>query len=255
MELQLIDPSRRYQPPAFDPPLPAGYLHLAASVAPPVGGPPFVRYDAGRRAVLVRLTRYAREIASSPAVARASVYRAVLIPPMPHDAALAARYDVAVLIETHTPELLDEVRSHPAYRGMLTAATAAGSAVHVMAARCSRAFGTVEPRRRGLYLFNHFLGGHPADVEAATALWEHLAGWYVAETGLGNSLLLRPIDGAEGAGDFMFVNHARFDISLPRLAAAQFAKSSFRSYVRANLLANHIVAMPVLYRLEHHEAS
>jgi hypothetical protein len=45
------------------------------------------------------------------------------------------------------------------------------------------------------------------------------------------------------------INHARWDGSLPGFALRQFTKKSFRSYVLANLKANHVAAMPVLYRL------
>jgi hypothetical protein len=49
--------------------------------------------------------------------------------------------------------------------------------------------------------------------------------------------------------DYVFVNHVRWDMSLPRFAATQFGKRTFYSYVLANLRANGTVAMPILYRL------
>jgi hypothetical protein len=52
-----------------------------------------------------------------------------------------------------------------------------------------------------------------------------------------------------GDADYVFVNHARWDRSLPRLMLEQFAKPSFWTYVRAGLRANRTVAMPILYRL------
>lgn len=60
-----------------------------------------------------------------------------------------------------------------------------------------------------------------------------------------NSTLLAPVDG----DDYVFVNHARWDMSLPRFTAAQFGKRSFYSYVLANLRANATASMPILYRL------
>ena len=47
-----------------------------------------------------------------------------------------------------------------------------------------------------------------------------------------NSTLLGPV----GPSDYVFVNHARWDISLPRFAARQFGKRTFYSYVLANLM-------------------
>ena len=69
------------------------------------------------------------------------------------------------------------------------------------------------------------------------------AGWYPAETGLDNSTLLEPI----GDADYVFVNHARWDVGLVRFALHQFTKPSFRSCVLANLLVNRTGSMPVLY--------
>jgi hypothetical protein len=44
-------------------------------------------------------------------------------------------------------------------------------------------------------------------------------------------------------------NNARWDESLPRFLWRQFSRKSFRTYVLANLEANRVGAMPVLYRL------
>jgi hypothetical protein len=49
--------------------------------------------------------------------------------------------------------------------------------------------------------------------------------------------------------DYVFVNHARWDISLPRFAVRQLSKPSFYRYVLANLRANRTAAMPILYHL------
>ena len=78
-------------------------------------------------------------------------------------------------------------------------------------------------------------------------MWDYLAGWYEAESGLDNSTLLRPLEGEKS--DYVMINHARWDHSLPLFMARQLPKKSFRSYMLANLTANHVAAMPVLYRL------
>ena len=241
MELRIVDPSPNYASPQFALPPRWGYLHIGATVAPPVG-PPFVRRDARRAALLARLKSLAEELDRLPAVRSVTVYRAVLVPPSGRGPGRPARYDVAVLIETSSPDVLDEVRAAEPYRLLMAAITDVTRDVHVMAARCLRSLGEVDRGRPGLFLFNHFTA---PDAEVATGLWEHLAGWYVAETGLDNSSLLAPI----GEADYVFVNHARWDKGMLRLAAEQFTKKTFRSYVRANLRANHTVAMPVLYRL------
>ena len=69
----------------------------------------------------------------------------------------------------------------------------------------------------------------------------------LVETGLDNSTLLAPLEGEES--DYMMINHARWDHSLPLFMARQLPKRTFRSYMLANLRAHHLTAMPVLYRL------
>jgi hypothetical protein len=240
MRLQIANPNPRYAPPPFVSPPRWGYVHIAAAVALPTRAP-FVQRDARRAALLQRLKHLAANLEQLPEVRSVTVYRGVLVPPAGRGTR-PARYDVAVLIETTTPEVLDEIRAADPYLRLLTAITDATSELHVMAARCVRILGEVDRSRPGLFLFNHFIA---EDAEVATALWEHLAGWYVRETGLDNSTLLEPI----GDADYVLVNHARWDKGLLRLAVEQLSRKSFRSYVVANLRANHVVAMPVLYRL------
>jgi hypothetical protein len=66
--------------------------------------------------------------------------------------------------------------------------------VHQIAAGNVRRVGDVDKSRPGLFLFNHFAGDDPG---LAVELWDYLAGWYEAETGLDNSTLLGPLEGEE----------------------------------------------------------
>ena len=59
--------------------------------------------------------------------------------------------------------------------------------VHQIAARNVHQVGDVDNTRPGVFLFNYFAGNDPV---LAVELWEYLAGWYEAETGLDNSTLL-----------------------------------------------------------------
>lgn len=239
MDLQLVNPTPKYAPPPLAQPPNSGFWHLGVSVAPPVG-PPFVRPDPRRRRLLADLARLAAEIEAHDDVRRVTVYRAVLIPPLGR-VDHPARFDVAVLIETTTPESLGSVTDSAPCQRLVAAAQAAGS-VHAMASRCARSLGEVDRTRQGLFLFNHFVAEDPG---VAVALWENLAGWYVAETGLDNSTLLSPV----GSDDYTCINHARWDMSLPAFAARQFGKRSFFRYVLGNMRVNGTAAMPILYRL------
>src|SRR6266508_1996054 len=95
-----------------------------------------------------------------------------------------------------------------------------------MTARCVRRIGDVDKTRQGLFLFNYFVAD---DARVALQLWDYLAGWYAVETGLDNSTVLEPLVDA----DYVFVNPARWDHSLPRFLLRQLTKPSFRTYMLA----------------------
>src|SRR5260370_21951174 len=94
-----------------------------------------------------------------------------------------------VLAETSSPEAAREVRAAPAWQALAGALTERARRVHQVAARNVRRVGDVDKTRPGLFLFNYFAGDDPA---LAVAVWDYLAGWYEAETGLDNSPLLQP---------------------------------------------------------------
>jgi hypothetical protein len=245
MDLQLVNPQPRYAKVTLIEPPPLGYLHVAATVDPPRGRTPFPGRSPHKAALLTRLRTLAYQLARLGAVKTATVYRAVLLTPPAGSAKQTphrARYDVVVLIETTSPAVLGEVQATQPYQLLVEAVTEAATDVHVMPARCPRRVGDVDKTRQGLFLFNYFVAD---DAAVALQLWDYLAGWYAVETGLDNSTLLEPI----GEADYVFVNHARWDDSLPRFMLRQLTKPSFRTYVLANLQANRTGAMPILYRL------
>jgi hypothetical protein len=245
MDLQLVNPQAKYPKVTLIQPPPLGYLHVAAAVGPPPGRTPFPGRNAQKAALLTRLGSLARELERLDAVKRATVYRAILFAPPAGAASQTprlARYDVVVLIETTSPMVLGEVQATETYKLLAAAVTEAATDVHIMTAHCRKRVGDVDKTRQGLFLFNYFVAD---DAAVALQLWEHLAGWYAVETGLDNSTLLEPL----GQADYAFVNHARWDSSLPRLMLRQLTKPSFRTYILANLQANRTVAMPILYQI------
>lgn len=246
MELTIVNPHPKYPRVGLRQPPPTGYLHLAAVVEPTWGRTPFPRHSPAKARLLRQLKASAADLARLDAVTKATVYRATLIPPPGRDAqrlaSHPARYDVAVLIETPTVAGLDEVESTSQYHQLLTALRDAARDLLVMRARCERLVEDVDKSRPGLFLFNYFVAEDPA---VALGLWEHLAAWYAVETDMDNSTLLAPL----GEADYVFVNHARWDYSLPRFAVEQFARPGFRRYVVANLRANRTASMPILFRL------
>lgn len=250
MPVELVNPDPRYTRVHLIDPAPLGYLHLAGQVQGAHRPGPVLRRSRDKHQLLGVLKWQARQLAELDAVERVTVYDAVVFAPPGGDvkdrtAPLAAAwFDVAVLAETTSPEAASEVRAAPAWQALVAALTEKARRVHQIAARNVRRVGDVDKTRSGLFLFNYFSGDDPA---LAVELWDYLAGWYEAETGLDNSTLLEPLEGEQS--DYVLINHARWDGNLPLFVARQLPKKSFRGYVLANLKAHRMVSMPVLYRL------
>jgi hypothetical protein len=249
MPPRLVNPDPRYGRVRLIEPTTLGYLHLAAEVQPRL---PFLPSSRPKRAFLARLKQLARQLAQVEAVQRVTVYDAVGMPPLERlpgvreraGAIRVARFDVAVLVETDSPAAALEVQRTPAYAALLEALRTPARQVHVLVGRNAKRVGDVDKTRPGTFLFNHFVAADPA---LALDLWDYLAGWYAVETGLDNSTLLVPAEGV--ASDYVLINHARWDAHPLRVFLQQVLKPSFRRFVLANLAANRVIAMPVLYRL------
>jgi GNAT superfamily N-acetyltransferase len=109
MELKIVNSRPKYRPVRLADPPPLGYLHIAAAVEPPAGRAPLPGSSAQKAALLSRLTALTGELQDIDEVVRATVYTAVVVPPPSGYAKPAghpARYDVAVLVETTSPETI-----------------------------------------------------------------------------------------------------------------------------------------------------
>jgi hypothetical protein len=248
MPLELVNPDPRYSKVHLIEPAPLGYLHLAADVQAPHRPGPVLRRSRDKHQLLGVLKWQARQVAQLDTVERVTVYDAIAFTPPAGDIKnrpmRPAWFDVVVLVETGSPDATREVRTNAPYQALADTLTEKARRVHQIAARNVRRVGDVDKSRPGLFLFNYFAGDDPG---LAVELWDYLAGWYEAETGLDNSTLLAPLEGEES--DYVMINHARWDHSLPLFMARQLPKKTFRSYMLANLRAHHLTAMPVLYRL------
>ena len=211
---------------AFAEPLPYGYVYVGLTVDP-LGRAPFVRRSAKREEALEKLKIVAGQLEALDEVVRATVYRAVLIPPIEG----APRFDVTVLLETTSPEEIDGVRSSGAFERL--------GADFVMGARNTRRIGDTEENMSGTFLFNHFTA---EDSEQAMEAWESLTGWYITKTGVDNSTLLQPTSEAP----YAFVNYVRLPRGPVRFMLDQLTRPSFYTFVRTKLRANGMVALPLL---------
>jgi hypothetical protein len=224
--MESANPDLKHPQAAFAEPLPYGYVYVGMTVDPP-GRAPFVRRSAKRDAALEKLKSVAGQLEALDEVLRATVYRAVLIPPIED----APRFDVIVLVETTSPEEIDELRSSEAFERL--------GADFVMAARNTRRIGDTEEHMLGTFLFNHFTAEDP---ERALEAWEGLTGWYITKTGVDNSTLLQPI----GEAPYAFVNYVRLPRGPVRFMLDQLIRPSFHTFVRTKLRANSMVALPLL---------
>jgi hypothetical protein len=250
MPVQLVNQSPRYGKAHLIEPAPLGYLHLAADLEAAHRPGPVLRRSRDKQQLFGVLKWQARKLAQLEAVQTVTVYDALgFTPPGGDTKGQAARlrsawFDVVILVETASPDAARDVRATPAYQELAGTLTERARRVHEIAARNVRRVGDVDKSRPGLFVFNYLVGD---DLDLAVELWEYLSGWYAAETGLDSATLLAPLEGEQS--DYVLINHARWDGSLAAFAARQLPKKTFRSYLLANLKANHVAAMPVLYRL------
>jgi hypothetical protein len=247
-KLTIVNPEPRYGRVALIEPTTLGYIHVAAEVQPRRA--PFVPNSREKTALLARLTAFARQLEQLDAVEKVTLFDAVAFaPPSAYfrdwkDATRTPRYDVVALIETRSPEAAREVQTTPVYQALIDALSSQARRMHVITARNVKRIGDVDKSRKGVFLFNYFVGDDPYVV---LDLWDYLAGWYAVETGIDNSTLLVPLEGERS--DYVAINNARWDGSLLGVFLQQISKPSFRTYMLANLQANRVGAMPVLYRL------
>jgi hypothetical protein len=155
-----------------------------------------------------------------------------------------AKFDVVVLIEADSEDVLSGVQASEEYRALISLLEPKAQRLHVIQARNLKRIGDVDKTRKGTFVFNHLIGDDP---DVVTEHWEWLGGWYLVETGLNNSTLFVPLPGQQS--DYVAINNARWNIGLPRLILKQLPKRSFWNYVTKNLDAHHIGAWPVFYRL------
>ncbi|HEX5438079.1 MAG TPA: hypothetical protein VFW98_13015 [Gemmatimonadaceae bacterium] len=251
MEARIINPDPAYPPARLIEPTSLGYLLIAAEVHPraiplqrvlPI---PRDRWEA-----LAAVYEALPPLEQMDGVERITVFDAIAIPPVrtpddaQHDGRQGAHFDVVIFMETESPDRARAVQRTPAYRVLMDTLSRHAKRVEAIAARNARRIADVDATRPGLFLFNYFVA---SDVQVAVQLWDYLAGWYEAETGLDNSTLLVPLEGE--SSPYCAINHARWDVGVFRLLWDQLSAKSFRTYVRANLEENRVTAYPILYRL------
>ena len=221
MPVQLVNQDPRYGKAHLIEPAPLGYLHLAADVEAVHRPGPVLRRSRAKQQLFGALKWQARQLARMEAVETVTVYDALAFVPASGDATSRsalrpAWFDVVILVETVSPDAASEVRASSGYQELADMLTEGAHRVHQIAARNVRRVGDVDKSRPGLFVFNYLAGDDP---DLAVELWEYLSGWYAAETGLDSATLLAPLEGEQS--DYVLINHARWDGSLPMFIARQ----------------------------------
>jgi hypothetical protein len=236
-QVKLMEPSSR------------GYLYVAASVRP--GSTPIVLPSAQREKLMDRVKVLASKLESLPGVLHANAFRAIALPPTSRFSSyLKARslrvvdFDVMVLVQTTSIAEARQLSGSVEFEVLLKTLKDAARHVELVFMRNVKRIDDVSLDRDGLFLFNHFVAQDPGVM---LSLWDYLAAWYVAETGLKNSIALAP--DATGVSQYAIVNFARWDTNPLHHFWSQLSKPSFWRYVTANLDANHAAAMPIYCRI------
>ncbi|WP_435112257.1 hypothetical protein [Nocardiopsis synnemataformans] len=219
--------SARYPKPKFRSPSTSGFVYVGLSVDPPHA--PLVRSSSERDDAIEECLAAARRLSTRDGVVRTRVFEAVLIPPLKG----SPRFDVMMLVETASPEHNDDVIASARFDQL--------GADLVMSADNPARVGDPESPSTGVYLFNHFTA---RDKEAGIRVWEGLTGWYTAKTGIDNSAPLRSVDNER----FAFVNYARLPGGAASFMVNQLTRPSFHRFVRKQIKANGMVALPILCR-------
>ena len=226
------------------------YIHIAAEVdSNPI--PIFLWTSPHKRKLLKDCKKWCTQLKQELNLISADVFKAVLRPPaglgefveQRMDKVHIARFDVSVLIEAESDEVIQQVQRHPAYQEMEKAIKASASYTHIITATNTRRIGPVDHSRQGVFLFNYFFAD---DTTQNLAVWNYTAGWFQSETGLDNSTVLLPNN--ENGSKYNIINHCRWDKMSDILPSLLF-KRTFHAYVLDNFIANHVAPMAILYRL------
>jgi hypothetical protein len=245
--MRLVNAHLSSAPAPLRSPSPAGYLLLCAAID---RRPPFLPNSRRKRALIGAIAPTLTTLEGLPDVVAADVFEAQLVAPgsTPVRARRragrkpAAHLDLVVLLQTSSPAAAVALRDHPVYRRVVAAVSAVARRPLEVAARNVRRIADVDRDPAAVHLFNYFAADDP---DVLVPVWEHTAGWFVAETDLRNSTVLAPLPGEPD--EFGIINHAswpRYATFLPSL----ILRPSFRRFVLATFAANGISVQPILYR-------
>jgi hypothetical protein len=246
VSVKIVNADPKFPKGKYIEPSPLGYIHIAADVEGRERPGPVFGMGKPKKELLERLKATAARIEQLDSVERTTVFQAAMFMPYTnyvkeHPELRRATFDVVVLVEPKSPELIPQVQETAEYKEIIDELEKNAKSFHVMTAHNVKRVGEVDKTQQGLFAFNYFVAD---DAETMVELWDYFAGWYQVKAGLTSSTLLVPLDGTHS--DFVAVNNARWKYTMP---PRMMSRRSFWTYVRPNLDENNVGLMPVAYRL------
>jgi hypothetical protein len=241
-----VDVGRSFPKAKLVEPTRSGYLLLAAEVD---RRPMFLPNSRNKRALIREIKEFLPLLRADERVLEAVAFDGLLAPARPGEilkdrpAVPIARFDVALLVETSSPETAADLEQDQLWTTVRRTVEARSRRSYRLRAHNVRRMGPVDHGRDGVFLFNYFFADR---TDLNLAAWQYTAGWFRDQTGLDNSTVLLPDASSEPS--YKLINHARWD-RLWNVLPALIFKRSFHTYVLRHFSANGVAAMPVLYRL------
>lgn len=227
-----------------------GYICIAAEIE----RPSFLSSNSPtKQSLLLELKSLCKEMNfSNSSITRVDVFDAFIIPPgskegrnlinkKNYEVHIAA-YDIVILIECKSIDDALAVKNTKELKSIQDTIITKSTEMDAMVYKNIKQINDVSKETNGIFLFNFF---YSKDPQTLLDVWEFTAGWWTKKANLTNSTLLQPIE--EGA-QYTLINHCKWDKLIDVLPSLIF-KPSFRSFVLKKFTANHIVAMPILYKL------
>jgi hypothetical protein len=245
-DFKRIDVGKSFPEAKLMPPTSSGYLLIAAEID---RRPMFLPSSRRKRELVRRVKALLSTLRGDKRVLEAVAFDGLFAPARPGEvlkdrpAVPIARFDLAVLVETTSPETAEQLEQAQVWSTIRRTVEERSRRSYRLRAHNVRRMGPVDHSRDGVFLFNYFFADR---TDLNLAAWQYTAGWFRDQTGLDNSTVLLPDASSEPS--YKLINHARWNRLLDVMPSLIF-KRSFHTYVLRHFSANGVAAMPVLYRL------
>lgn len=246
--LKIVNQHLQYNKVSLISTLTSSFIHIAAEIDT-ASTPLFLTTTAKKKVFIQKCKKWSKEIEKTEGVIEVSLFKATIIPPgfgqyikENLNNIHLAKFDFVILIETVSDDITEKVKNLEAFNMIKNEITKVASFHHIMYASNVRRIGSVNHKKKGVFLFNYFSA---KNREQNLKIWEYTAGWFEHETSLNNSTLMLP---TEENQLYSIVNHCRWDKYIDILPSLIF-KKSFKKYVLDNFYANNLGAQPILYKI------